>query len=281
MTETSVDAHPETQRIKARELSIDTRVQRDHLDQAKLNKIRSGFREQSLQTLQVSQRKDGSKKILDGWHRWMVVCELMGEDYELNCQVFTGLDLEQEAALFLEFNQQGAADRLDKHKVRATLKDPVALAINEVCDKNGWTVGYAPGMIRAIAELEAIYYRGEAWIDGFGPTLLHNTLAVVTNAWGRDDPKVVGQSVLKAVAQFLLILDQHWVDRDAGKQIDFDRMISALTKLKKGPSGWVEGCRGQAKALNKALQVAMLQSLYDLYNKEDRAGRLPQQFRAV
>lgn len=269
-----------TKRIKAGDLDIDPRVQRDHRNEATLNKIRENFQAAALQTLQVSERKNGTYVVLDGWHRLTVVLELLGKDYVLPCQVHTGLNLEQEAALFLEFNNQKAANRLDLHGVRLIQKDPVATALEEAAKDNGWVIGLGQGKIMGVAALETVYYRGENFIDGFGQTLLYNTLMVITGAWGHDQPRAVDAAIIKAVGEFLFILERDWVDPQASKDIDFKRLVNALAKLTMGPKGWLDSCRGNAKGANERVITVMLRSLYDLYNQEDRAGKLPRLLRA-
>ena len=266
-----------SKRLKAGDLTVDPRVQRDHLTESKLTKIRENYRRDALGVLQISQRSDGQLIILDGWHRWTVVTDpqFEGPDFVLQCQVHTGLTLEQEAGLFVEFNRQEAANKLDLHKVRVTQKDPVALDIDKAVKDNGWAVGQGEKKIRAISALENVYYRGEGYLVGNGQTLLSNTLHVLTRAWGHDDLAAVDRNLIKALGQFLFLVDTQWVDPAKGREIDFDGLSMSLAKLAMGPKGMLDAARGMAKGAGKRLNTVLLQNFYDLYNKNRRSGRLP------
>jgi hypothetical protein len=266
-----------TKHVPAGQLTVDPRVQRDHLTIAKVNKIREAFDKDALQTLQVSQREDGTLVILDGWHRWTVVMEMedLGADFKLECKVHTGLTLQDEAKLFVLFNVQEAANKLDLHKARATQGDVVAVTIDEVVAKHGWEVGKGDGKIRAVVALEAIYYVGENHLDGFGSTHLSNSLGVVTDAWGRDDVKAVDQNILKAVSEFLISIEKHWVDPDKGRELELEVLTTAMSGLKHGPTGWLAACRGQADGSAKSLRQILLGELLTLYNKGRRSGKVP------
>lgn len=264
-----------TKRVPAGDLTVDPRVQRDHLTHSKLAKIRDNYNRAALGTLQVSQRGDDSLVILDGWHRWTIVSEVEKDDFPLQCQVHTGLTLEQEAALFVQFNQQEAANKLDLHKVRVTQGEPMAVAIDEAVRAQGWAVGQGEGKIRAILALEKVYYLGEALGEGQGATLVSDLLRVITQAWGRDDPKAVDQNILKAVGEFLFLVHKRWTDPATGREFDHDALAAAMAGLKKGPAGWLAACRGQAEGSARTLRVVLLQELLTLYNKGRRAARLP------
>lgn len=264
-----------TKRVRAGDLTVDPRVQRDHLTHSKLAKIRENYNRAALGTLQVSERADGSLVILDGWHRWTVVSELEKDDFPLQCQLHTGLTLEQEAGLFVQFNQQEAANKLDLHKVRVTQGESVAVAIDEAVRANGWTVGLGEGRIRAILALEKVYYTGEGLREGHGKKLVANTLRVITTAWGREDPKAVDQNILRAVGHFLFLVEKRWTDEPKSREFDYDALAVAMGELKKGPAGWLAACRGQAEGSAKTLRSVLLQELLTLYNKGRRSGRLP------
>ncbi|RSM59937.1 hypothetical protein DMH04_55110 [Kibdelosporangium aridum] len=264
-----------SKRVRAGDLTVDPRVQRDHLTQSKLAKIRDNYNRAALGTLQVSERPDGSLVILDGWHRWTIVSELEKDDFPLQCQLHTGLTLEQEAGLFVQFNQQEAANKLDLHKVRVTQGEPMAVAIDEAVHANGWAVGQGDGKIRAILALEKVYYTGEGLHEGHGKKLVADTLRVITTAWGRDDSKAVDQNILKAVGQFLFLVEKRWTDETTGRELDHDALAAAMAGLKKGPAGWLAACRGQAEGSAKTLRSVLLHELLTLYNKGRRTGRLP------
>jgi hypothetical protein len=266
------------EQIPASKLDIDPRVQRDHINLTKLNKMRDEYNPLALGTLVVSERADGSMVILDGQHRWTLAREMAGEghDIEMDCRVHTGLTLEDEARLFVDLNRQQAASALDLHKARCTQKEPVALAITKAVASQGWTIGVGAGRVSAVKVLESIYYMGEEWQDGYGPTLISNTLFVLTETWGKERPKVVSQSILRAVAEFLLAVEIWMVARDKPDHFSYDGLIDAMVKtFKGGPEGWINAEKIQAQGQGISVREALRRSMHRAYNKVNRSGRLP------
>lgn len=259
---------PKVRRIPANELTIDDRVQRQGLDQNKLNTIRDTYNRHVLNFLTVSERADGTHVVLDGWHRWTVAREIDGESVMLNCQVFTGLELDEEAELFLLANQQQPASKIDKFRVKVVKGDPVAVKIQAIVSKHGWAIGVGDGRISAVETMEAIVANGDKYVDDFGEELLSNTLSVVTNAWGRADKKATEKNILLAVATFLLALDKFCVEEGARRIVDLNRLTVNLGKYtKEGPGGWLAACRGIAAGSSKTLRQALTGELAAMYNK--------------
>lgn len=264
------------ERIPASKLHIDHRVQRDHINLTKLNKMRDEFNQLALGTLVVSERPDGTMVIIDGQHRWTLTRDLSGEDTELDCRVHTGLTLEDEARLFIDLNRQQAASALDLHKARCTQNEPVAKAITQAAADQGWGIGMGQGRISAVKVLESIYYMGEDQWDGYGPTLISNTLFVLTQAWGMERPKVVSQSILRATAEFLLAVEMWMAERDKQGHFSYEGLVDAMVKtFKGGPEGWINAEKTQAGGLGISVRAALRQSLHRAYNKCNRSGKLP------
>lgn len=267
--------------IRAGDLVVDHRVQRDHLKVSKLNKIRKNFNTSALGTLVVSRRPDGTYALLDGQHRWTVVLEECGDDFPLNCQVHTGLSLAHEAALFIDLNVQDAASPLDLHKARVTLGNPMAVAISEAVGRQGWQIGVGKGSISAIKALESLYDAGENWYTGYGQKLVEKAIYIVTEAWGHDNPKAVSQYILKAVGVFVLACEQ-WAEAEqkGSDYMDWEGLaFSMATTFKGGPASWLATARGYAdNRASQTLQEAMCEELYRAYNKGRRERKLPGRF---
>lgn len=271
--------------VRVGNLVVDHRVQRDHLNKSKLNAMREEFQPLGLNTILVSERDDGEMVIIDGQHRWTIAAEMLGEDFLMDCKVFTGLSLAEEAELFVLTNKnQQPANALDLHKANVTRGDEVSIAIERAALSQGWVVGSGrrsgegPGYIAAVKVLAEIYHLGEDWYEGHGPALVEDTLTVVTQAWGHDDPKAVNQYVLKAVGTFIYAVRKYVDETDRGDEY-FDlewlasRMKARLTKG--GAKGWIEAMRSIVDGSNWTLQQAMRHSLYDTYNHGKRARKLP------
>jgi hypothetical protein len=269
-------------RVPASQLTIDRRVQRHELNQGTLTEIREEYNRGALQTLQVSERDDGTLIILDGWHRWTVVQEKEGEDFVLDCQLHTGLSIGEEAALFLQFNKQKPANKIDLFYVRVTREDPVALAIKKVAADNAWTIGTGKGEIGAVDTLETIFKNGEKFDENFGSTLLYNTLFVISRSWGNDDSKAVDKNILGAVGQFLLQVEKYQAKQGVELRFDYERLAGNIqTYVKNGPGGWLSSCRGIAEGTSKTLRKALMGDLQDIYNKGKGGRKLPINFLAV
>jgi hypothetical protein len=269
-------------RVPASQLTIDRRVQRHELNQSTLTEIRDGYNRAALQTLQISERADGTLVILDGWHRWTIAQEKEGDEFVLDCHVHTGLGIGEEAALFLQFNNQKPANKIDLFYVRVTREDPVALAIKKITADNAWSVGTGKGEIGAVDTLETVFNNGERFEETSGPTLLHHTLSVISRAWGNDDPKAVDRNILGALGQFLLQVDKYEAKQGTDLKFDLDRLATNIrTYVKNGPGGWLSSCRGIAEGTSKTLRKALMGELFDIYNKGKGGRKLPINFLAV
>jgi hypothetical protein len=263
-------------RIPAGQLSIDRRVQRHGLNETVLNDIREHFSPDALSTLEVSERPDKTYVILDGQHRWEVAKELKGDEYNLDCVVHTGLSLGEEAALFLRLNKQVPPNAVDKFYVSVTQEDPAALAVKEAVEAQGWTVGRGRGEISAVGTLLTTFKTGEKIEEGFGKTLLHNTLFVIAAAWGTEDTKAVDKNIIGALVQFFLRIDKYEDNRDVDLALDHDKLATNLnTYVKNGPGGWLSSCRGMAAGTSKTVRKVLIQELMDIYNKGKGGRKLP------
>lgn len=263
-------------RIPAGQLSVDRRVQRHGLNETVLTDIREDFNPDSLSTLEVSERPDKSLVILDGQHRWEVAKELKGEDYMLDCNVHTGLSLSEEAELFLRLNKQIPPNPVDKFYVSVTQQDPAALAVKEAAEAQGWTIGRGRGEISAVGTLLTTYKTGEKIEEGFGKTLLHNSLFVIAAAWGTEDTKAVDKNIIGALVQFFLKIDKYEGKHDVDLALDHERLAANLiTYVKNGPGGWLSSCRGMAAGTSKTLRKVLVQELMDIYNKGKGGRKLP------
>lgn len=285
---TRFDDNVRYDQVRAGDLVVDHQVQRDHLNRSKLNNMRAEYKRRGLGTLVVSERANGEIVIIDGQHRWTVVCEVEGEDHPLDCKIYTGLTLADEAELFVLTNKnQQAANPLDLHKANVTRGDVVAVTVAKAALSQGWMIGTGRrsgdgvGYIAAVKVLEDLYHMGEEWFDGGGAPLIEDTLSVVTEAWGHDDAKAVNQYILKAVGTFIVAV-RKWVDESERGDDYFDlEHLSANIKanVKGGAKGWLDAMRGIAEGSELTLQDAMRASLYRMYNKGLRSNKLPPQFR--
>src|SRR5215468_5920774 len=86
----------------AADLKVDINVQRA-FDQKHAARMEAEWDTRFIGTLIVSRREDGSLYIIDGQHR-VVVCLRKDPAAIMDCEVYEGLSIEEEALMFLYFN---------------------------------------------------------------------------------------------------------------------------------------------------------------------------------
>jgi hypothetical protein len=164
------------------ELHVDPRYQRG-LDRKRVALIVANFNPQLMKPIDVNMRQDGSLWICDGQHRREVVRELLGPDALVDCHVYFGLSLAQEALLF---NQQQA--RVDPNPTASfksgwlSGQEPY-VEIAATVKRAGFSV--AEGNIRDIKAPGALLAIHKRYQD---KTTLATVLDVYARAFGFDHP---------------------------------------------------------------------------------------------
>lgn len=251
--------------IPANELLVDRRVQRDELNQRKVDKIFAEFNDDALGVLIVSRRKDRGLYIVDGWHR-DEAAKRKEPDYPLTCHVFEGLTLVQEAEMFLHYNYATQPSLLEKFKVRLAAEDPDSVLIDQITRNRGWKVDPQPGSgsIQAIGALYRIHEMSKR-IEA-EPHLLDMVLVVVTRAWG-DDREGAQAVILEGLARVI------------AKHGDKDGMIPRLWEQLRDRSGGVKALHSEAQAMAKMrrgrVTTAVAELVVEAYNKGARSRALP------
>lgn len=253
------------EQIPANELRVDRRVQRDDLNQRKVDTIFSEFNEDALGVIIVSRRANDGDYIIDGWHRDEAAKRKDG-NYLLTCHVFTGLTLVQEAEMFLDYNYSDKPSLLEKFKVRLAAEDPDSLLIDEITRNRGWKVDQmvAPGHIQAIGALYRINEMSKK-IDA-EPHLLDAVLLVVTRAWGND----------REAAQAVIL---EGIARVIAKHGDKEGMVPRLWEQLRDRSGGVSALHTEATQMAKMrrgrVTTAVAELVVETYNKHARSKALP------
>jgi hypothetical protein len=251
-------------RIAARDLEVDRRVQRDDLNQRKVEAIEHGFNEDALGVIIVSARKDRGLYIIDGWHRTEAT-KRKDPAYELTCHVFEDLTLVQEAEMFLDYNFSDKPSLLEKYKVRLAAEDPDSLLIEQMTTTRGWKVdpNPAPGHIQAIGALYRINELSKR-IEA-EPHLLDATLMVLTRAWG-NNREAAQAVILEGLARVIA--------RYAGR-VDLNRLYEVL----RNRGGGVEALHDEASQMAKMERSRVTNMVAHLivvtYNKHARSRALP------
>jgi hypothetical protein len=168
-----------TKKLRPSEIKIDARFQRD-LDESRAKRMSKALDPRRLGHPVVSARADGTYVCLDGQHRLKAML-LAGMDEPILCDVWEGLTLEEESALFLMLQEDRRPVRVfDKFKARIVAQDPVAVEIRSIVQSAGLRISKAQsaGSVAAIQALESVHRRyanlGRAltvlkhWSDGDG-----------------------------------------------------------------------------------------------------------------
>lgn len=238
-------------KLKVKDLVVDPRVQRS-LDQKRARRMALEFDTSAVGSIAVSQRIDDSLVIIDGQHRVAAAVMAGLGDLPVDCQVFTGLELSQEAQLFRLLNEASKVRPIDGFFVRLEEGEPVAVGINNIVLANGWVVANGTNHkgISAIRALEAVWKSDP---DQIG--VLHRTLGTITQAWGYGADGV-NQSMLRGLG---LLVKRHY------SNIDYPRLARKLSQL--GTAAQVLGkAKGQCSINGGQLGVALYTVVRSNYN---------------
>ena len=255
---------PQPGKLFIESLTVDERVQRS-IDPARIRKmLEEGFRPNGLGSIVVSHRSDDSHHVIDGQHR-VELCKQFGYLQPLDCLIYRNLTLAAEAEMFLVLNDRRSVQPIDKFKVRVEAQDPVAVALNELLARYGWTVrnGKSKGYFGAISALEKIY-------TGWGKTPTQNigicesVISIVSAAW---DNNADG-------AQHTIITGLGMIFMKYGDRISIEKLTNELIA-----SGNPRALVGQARSL-QSLQKgrvadSMASILVNMANKRCTKNRLP------
>jgi hypothetical protein len=191
------------------DLSIDETYQRPLTTFWK--EVSEGFNPALVGTLIVSERRNGSKVIIDGQTRWSAMRERGLHDAP--CLIYEGLSKADEAALFSDLQTQRRGMR-SYHRFRAQLvaRRPMAVDIAKIVTELGFELGKeeTPNTLRSIAALEALYK-----IDR---DHLADVMEIIQQAWGTQDKLATSAELIRGIGFFLRNQEN----------VDIDRLINRL-----------------------------------------------------
>lgn len=222
---------PRIEKIQADKIRVDEQVQRA-LIPARRKAIAEKLDLDGLGVITVSERDNGEMVVLDGQHRLAALdYHDMGE-WEVDCHIYRGLTVAQEAALFRRLNDTRKITPFDDFSKALTEGDAQSLALNEIIQQHGLrvTASGGDGQVTCITKLRQLYVSNNGVADG---ATLDEVLGVVLDAWGLHYP-AVEKSILGGAA---IVLSTY------GKELDHATLVEKLAKVKGGPSGLL----GQAR----------------------------------
>lgn len=248
-------------------LRFDPRVNRG-VEASRVTEIAANFDPDAFGVAEVSERSDGSYVVIDAQHRISALLEMGWQDQRVECKVHRGLSVKAEAALALKLNNTKAWSPLEKFKKRIESGEKVAVAINDIVETCGYVIDGAPsdGHIACVAALETIYTGRRFAADQVQPKVLHDTLTIATEAWGRTKHAVSGH-IVTALGQ---VLHQY------GSQIERETMVAKLAAYPGGPGRLLGGARGLRDSKPWSVADCAASIIVDTYNRQRRVGKLPE-----
>lgn len=216
----------------------------------------------------VSRRDDGTIIFMDGQNRGALLRRVGRENEEVLCRVWYGLSLAEEADLFLRLNDSRQVKTIYNFLARVTSQEPVAVALDELVRRHGWTIDShtGSGQIIAVDALERIYNgdrrlnRGEAHLDA-----VEATISTATTAWGHRQEAANG-SVLRGIGLVFLRYG------DAVSQAELARKLAAYPG---GPGGLHGDARGLKALQGGSVSHNVADVVVKTYNRRRSSRRLP------
>lgn len=203
------------QEIPADQLDIDPRVQRA-LDPGRVRKLANGWDDLMAGVLTVSRRQEPVVDatvydtdvttdliVLDGQTRLAAFKLVCGEatTNPMVCQVYSGLTLQEEAAMFLDHNDRKAVHGRDRFRLANTAGEEWALNITAIAEHFGW-VAEGSGeksklrRFKCISTAERIYKAD----DGVA---LRRAFEVISNVWNGQADAVCTET-LSGIGQLFI-----------------------------------------------------------------------------
>jgi hypothetical protein len=256
-----------TEEVLVSNLTIDRRVQRTGLNLPKVERMVKKFNPSSLGVVTVSRRKDKSMIVIDGQHRWEATRRVTDNEGLLLCHVFEGLELAEEAQMFLDLNDTSKPPVIDQFKVSLQADSPggeEAREISRILLQYGWKVSAtaADGNVNAVQAISKIYRLSlEKEAD---PNLLAMTFLVVTRAWGTN--RMAGQApMVEGIGRMFA---------EYGSRIDTDRLISVMKSYKGGAQSLLSETSQLARLSHSRHSMALATALVNEYNRGLRTRTL-------
>lgn len=248
--------------VRLDQMKISPLAQRK-LNQAWADELTKRFDPDLMGMLHASYR-DGWYWVVDGQHRREGAIGFLGSDQQVQCHVYTGLTIQQEAELFLALNSTKTQSAMSKYQVALTAGPgdrPVESDVDRITRALGLTVGPNAngGEITCVTALINTYKKN-------GPGSLSFALRVIRDAYAYDGFKAA------IIGGLALVYDRY------GDQLDEETLVQRLA------GGTLPIVHRQGKALRESLGRSADQcyaaALVDAYNSraKGRAHRLAEWF---
>lgn len=241
------------------DLIVDPRVNPRPLNFGWLAAEEKRFDAGGIGILHVSQRPDGTLSVIDGQQR-VELCRRIGYgDQLVECRVYYGLTIAQEANLFRQLNNNRKVGRLHDFMAALTAGDRKYVAINSIVQSVGLSIhGQAgKGHINCVGVLVKLYDGDVKVAKKPDPRCILHSLECAVGAWGPESTSFRGPVVHGLGLCFL---------RD-GDRIKAADMTVKLSLIPGGAAG-LEAKATNAKDIhNRSLPFSTAGVITDIYNK--------------
>lgn len=229
-------------------------------------KLSEGFNPEGIGVPIVSRRNDGTYVWLDGQNRGELMRRAGWGDQKIQCRVFYGLTLAQEASLFLVHNDNRRVMPIHKFLARVTAEDPTAVNIVRIAKRVGWEVSDrgGDGAVAAVVALEKVFLMDRK-DDHPGGDVLETVLRTVTEAWGFKSEAADGRILQGLGALF----------NRFGDSVNRATLVQKLAVFPAGPSGVLGKARGMQQFQGGTVGHCVAEVVVNAYNARRRTNVLP------
>lgn len=195
--------------VRLDQMKVNPQAQRA-IDQRWVDELAKDFDPDKMGFISVSFR-DGWYYIIDGQHRVAAAINYLGSDQQVQCHVFEGLTVEQEATLFLDLNRQKKQGAMSKYKVALTAGSPLECDVDRITRSLGLCIGNSAQLeeIVCVTAILTVYKKN-------GPGSLSTSLRIIRDAFGYEGFK---PAVIQGLA---LVVDRY------GSSLHEEQMVKRL-----------------------------------------------------
>lgn|SRR5262245_1140190 len=243
----------------AADLHVDINVQRT-FDNKHAAKIEANWDPQFIGTLIVSRRENDTLYVIDGQHRCVVALR-KDPAAIMDCTVYEGLSVEEEALMFLYFNRhRKQPNAYDQYKLGLAARLPVEIRMCNEAMARGLDYGLSPSKttIAAVAACRRIVNMDKLETGLLQDTLMYSELAFGAGKDSWDN------NLLQGIARLI---------NHNRARLDHDRLIDKLrtNTIVSWQALALQGTKGGGGSVSRS--IAMSRAIRDEYNKRLSATR--------
>ena len=223
------------------------------LNLERVEEMAQDFRPVRMTLLTVSRRENGDCVVVQGQHRWHMMVALLGLDGLVECRVWEGLTLAEEAELFADEDEtRRSTIPLDRYKAHLVAEHADALALRDLLERRGWQLlrGSATsttktlactGQIREIVDRRGIEQFEQILIileeAGWTITPTASLIDALDAFWARyrdhiKHPEAVGKFLLKRYVSFKLLNFE--ARTEAAKSNEYGVRVALIEEMTRG-----------------------------------------------